>query len=129
MSKEQRKKYNKTYRDKNPEKIKELQATWRGNNKDKIKVLNAKNFSATAQKQRRRNEKAYLIALAGGRCIKCGYNKSQWALSFHHTDPNEKDGNISNMTLKNAIEELKKCILLCANCHYELHEKLEFGRD
>ena len=40
---------------------------------------------------KRRAIKKMLIERAGGRCVRCGYNKSQRALEFHHQDPNEKD--------------------------------------
>lgn len=62
----------------------------------------------------------------GGCCERCGYNKCIKALEFHHLDPSKKDFTISNdhFRLKEAIEESKKCILLCANCHRELHDNI-----
>ena len=62
----------------------------------------------------------------GGYCQKCGYNKCLKALEFHHLNPSQKDFTISNdhFRLKDAIEESKKCILICANCHRELHDGL-----
>ena len=76
---------------------------------------------------KRRAIKKMLIERAGGKCVKCGYSKSQRALEFHHQDPNEKDFGISR-TLTKSIETLKKeadkCILLCSNCHAEEHERL-----
>ena len=59
-------------------------------------------------------------------CAVCGYNKCASALDFHH-DGN-KEYNIANarnsMGLKRLIEEMDKCIVLCRNCHAELHENL-----
>ena len=62
----------------------------------------------------------------GGKCMRCGYNKCIKALEFHHLDPSQKDFTISNDHFKliDAIEESKKCIMLCANCHRELHDNL-----
>lgn len=62
----------------------------------------------------------------GGKCIKCGYNTCLKALEFHHIDPTQKDFTISNdhFKLLDAIEESKKCVLLCSNCHKELHDNL-----
>lgn len=62
----------------------------------------------------------------GGRCVRCGYNKCIKALEFHHIDPSQKDFTISNdhFKLLDAIEESKKCILICSNCHKELHDNL-----
>lgn len=60
----------------------------------------------------------------GGQCIRCGYSKCLKALEFHHVDPNEKEFTISNdhFKLSEAVEEIKKCILICSNCHRELHD-------
>ncbi len=62
----------------------------------------------------------------GGKCVVCGYDKYLGALHFHHLNPNEKDFTISNDRIKlvEAVEESKKCILLCANCHAEVHAGL-----
>ena len=71
--------------------------------------------------------KADYIQYLGGTCDFCGYGKSQWALEFHHKDPNEKDLNFKSIRywgLEKAKEELDKCILLCANCHREEHERI-----
>ncbi len=59
-------------------------------------------------------------------CSICGYNKCDKALHFHHLDPNEKEITISRLrshAVDRLIEEIEKCIVLCANCHYELHER------
>ena len=62
----------------------------------------------------------------GGKCEKCGYNKYLGALEFHHLNSEEKDFTIGNrdFRLKECIQESKKCILLCSNCHKELHANL-----
>ena len=62
----------------------------------------------------------------GLKCQKCGYDKCGASLEFHHIDPNEKDETISRMisnnyTLDLVKEEIKKCIVLFANCHHEFH--------
>jgi hypothetical protein len=76
----------------------------------------------------RRKTKQRAVNLLGGSCIKCGYSKSLRALEFHHKDPNEKDIQISvsnNVAWSRIEEELKKCILVCSNCHAEIHEEIE----
>ena len=67
-----------------------------------------------------------LKIMIGGECIRCGYSKCSKALEFHHIDSSKKDFTISNdhFKLQDAINEAKKCILLCANCHRELHDNL-----
>ena len=66
---------------------------------------------------------------AGGECSKCGYDKCYDALEFHHIDPETKKGQVFQLlrwySYKTAEQEADKCILLCANCHRELHAKKE----
>lgn len=61
---------------------------------------------------------------AGGKCSKCNNNNIR-ILQFHHKDPKQKDFNISNFYNNKDInilrKEISKCILLCPNCHAELH--------
>ena len=59
----------------------------------------------------------------GGCCQYCGYNKCMGALEFHHLDPKKKDFGIAAVTRswENIKDELDKCILVCANCHREIH--------
>lgn len=80
---------------------------------------------------RQRKLKQLAIDYKGGKCEKCGYNKCNSALEFHHINPKEKDFSISKLkrySFSNKIKkELDKCMLLCANCHREIHnENLEF---
>jgi len=75
----------------------------------------------------RQRKKEELVRLFGGECVICGYNRSNWALEFHHRDPSQKDFSISgkNIVSMNAyIEEAKKCVLVCSNCHKEIHAGL-----
>lgn len=69
--------------------------------------------------------KRRLIELKGGKCEICGYDKCEDALHFHHKDPTTKKFNLSehsnSLTWENYLEESKKCQLLCANCHAEIH--------
>lgn len=61
---------------------------------------------------------------AGGRCVICGYDRHIGALHFHHLDPDQKSFSIAHggitRSLARAREEVKKCVLLCANCHAEV---------
>lgn len=62
----------------------------------------------------------------GGKCKLCGYNKCVTALEFHHLDINEKEGIVSNSygTVEKSLIEAEKCILVCSNCHREIHAGL-----
>lgn len=85
------------------------------------------NGSAEYQKAKKRAIKHQLIVYKGGKCERCGYNKCEGALQFHHKDPNEKEFTISQINLNQIVDmealyhEVDKCELLCANCHAEEH--------
>lgn len=79
-------------------------------------------------KRWRKAMKARMIRAMGGKCVCCGYNKCNEALDFHHINPAEKEfsfnrvrGNPKSWIL--IVKELRKCVLVCANCHREI----EFG--
>jgi len=76
----------------------------------------------------RRRTKRRSIEYLGNECTECGYSRCDAALEFHHTDPSQKDFSISNAgntrSWQRVREELDKCILLCANCHRELHAEI-----
>ena len=64
------------------------------------------------------------IEYLGGKCVCCGYDKYYGALSFHHPNPEEKEIEWTKMRLitwKNVLKELDKCVLVCSNCHAEIH--------
>ena len=72
--------------------------------------------------------KLELITYKGGKCEICGYNKNLSALNFHHIDSSEKSFSIDGRLLANKkkedlIDEANKCMLLCANCHQEIHHE------
>ena len=71
-----------------------------------------------------------LIKERGGCCERCGYNKCNDALQWHHKDPTQKDFGISSKRgspMAKLREEADKCLLLCANCHAETHFELRIG--
>lgn len=62
------------------------------------------------------------------KCEICGYNNSPSILEFHHKKRSKKykEVNALSKTLKNIEtikKEIRKCILVCPNCHAELHSK------
>ena len=73
---------------------------------------------------RRRRVKELLVAEAGGCCQICGYRRYAGALQFHHVDPAQKHFAFGRRGLAMSIDsfrdELRKCVLLCANCHAEV---------
>jgi predicted HNH restriction endonuclease len=77
-----------------------------------------RNFEAS---QKRAALKKRAVNHLGGRCRICGYD-NHVALEFHHIDPREKGFEISDVQAwARIVEELKKCELVCSNCHREIH--------
>ena len=74
----------------------------------------------------RKRTKLKLVEYKGGGCEICGYNKCIEALEFHHIDETTKEFPVSGSTrsLERQKKEADKCIMLCANCHRELHAGL-----
>jgi hypothetical protein len=83
-----------------------------------------------AVSKKRRKIKEELVKYKGGKCEVCGYCKCIAALEFHHVDFTEKDFNISKdgltRSVEKAKEEVDKCILICSNCHRELHYQEDY---
>ena len=81
--------------------------------------------SAKAVSDYRRRRKENLIKVCGNKCALCGYNKLPAGLEFHHIDPNQKEYGIASKGTCHAIDkdlaEVRKCLLVCANCHREIH--------
>lgn len=102
------------------------------------KAFRKQRKTTTAKKLRSKRRKRTLIKLKqkaidflGGCCKKCGYQKSLAALTFHHRDPKNKEfeiGAIIDHSWDKVEKELRKCDLLCFNCHMELHYE-EDGND
>lgn len=58
------------------------------------------------------------------KCEICGESRP-WCLDFHHINPLEKENEVVNLieSPRKLKEEIKKCIVLCSNCHRDLHYK------
>lgn len=83
--------------------------------------LDRRNKAVQARMKIRKQE---IIDKFGGKCLDCGGIFPSAVYDFHHLDPNEKEYNpsyMAKMNPKRAEEELKKCVLLCANCHRVRH--------
>ena len=77
-----------------------------------------------AQTRRALERKRALVALKGGGCQQCGYDRNLAALEFHHVGPKSfplDASHLSNSSMKRNLKEVEQCMLLCANCHREWH--------
>ena len=77
-------------------------------------------------KEYRKRIKLESIKYKGNCCKNCGYSKCIDALEFHHIDPSEKEFSISGgiKSWDRVKIELDKCVLVCSNCHREIHAGL-----
>lgn len=76
-------------------------------------------------KQWRKKVLAGIKSAFKSKCGICGYDKCLSALDLHHLDPLAKEFNISSGNKNNwalLCEEAQKCVLLCSNCHREVHQ-------
>lgn len=96
--------------------------------KDKRKYLDRRDYLIEAVKKRRIFLKAKAIKYKGGKCFFCGYNRLKDTLEFHHLDKRKKEFGLSLKGLTRSWDkiekELDKCLLVCANCHREIHAGL-----
>lgn len=64
-------------------------------------------------------------AYKGNKCQCCGYDNYIGALEFHHVDPQQKDFGVASKGYTHSWDkvkqEIQKCVLVCANCHREIH--------
>lgn len=94
--------------------------------KEKRTYSDRAEYLKEAVKKRRIKIREMACEYAGGKCTICGYSKCKRALSFHHKDPKKKDFGLSDGGITRSWEktrkEIDKCVLLCMNCHMEVHD-------
>lgn len=79
---------------------------------------------AEQSKQKRNNIRKLCYEYLGNKCSKC--NEKLDIYEFHHINEKEKlfeisEGIVKNLSFKKLKPELDKCILVCPNCHQEIH--------
>lgn len=95
------------------------QKRYRKNNPDRIRDTKRSYY---------RVRKLEAMKLLGNKCHFCGVRydgKNAPIFEFHHTNPKEKEQGVTrmltNQAWKRTKKELKKCVLVCANCHNQQH--------
>lgn len=82
---------------------------------------------ANTIKALRKAMKKAAVKRKGGKCERCGYNKCLDALHFHHINSDEKEFGLAQSGYTHSwetyLEEVNKCLLVCANCHAEIHSE------
>lgn len=98
------------------EKQNAYQRQWYARNKEKAKA--AVNANKRRYRERWREYKATLS------CTNCGFNHPD-ALEFHHVIKSPDNRTVNSLLRKDAykavMEEIQKCVVLCANCHRVHH--------
>ena len=92
---------------------------------DKRTYADRAEYLIKAVAKRRRKLKEMVVKYKGGKCIICGYNKYFGAFDLHHRKDSKKEFGLSTRGLTRSWERIKKeadkCLLVCANCHREIH--------
>jgi hypothetical protein len=98
--------------------------------KEKRTYRDRAEYLKKAVAERRRKLKAMVVEYRGGKCVLCGYKKCISALDLHHIDESQKKFGLSVRGVTRAWEKVKaeadKCVLVCANCHREIHAGVAF---
>lgn len=103
-----------------------------------VRYVDKKRLILTSDQKKKRNYinvKSYIkkiklkaIEYKGGKCEICGYDKCVRSLDFHHINPKEKEFGIGSGVCKSWKKikiELDKCMLVCKNCHGEIHHNID----
>ena len=137
-SKEQKREYDKRYRELNKEKKSEQNRKWNEENKEKKAEYNKKwreenkeerakygkkwreenrEHTIEYKREKRKRWRSKCVEYLGGKCVKCGTTHN---LQFDHIKREGKKYEITRRlsnNLNNLKEELDKCQLLCYDCH------------
>ena len=108
----------KEYYEKNKDKIRKYQQEYYKDNPDKVKA------HTDWVKQKRLRVSGYKVNIG---CQICGYRKCSDALDFHHSSSDNKIIDVNRLRERkweDFLSEAKKCIVVCRNCHAEIHYKL-----
>ncbi len=93
--------------------------------RDSRKYADRRDYLLAAVQKRRKVVRQKALAHKGSKCELCGYDRWLEALEFHHPDGEAKEFGVSSRGYTRSWErvkaELDKCVLLCANCHREIH--------
>ena len=95
---------------------------------DKRTYADRREYLKKAVAKRRKKIRQIAIDFLGGNCCYCQYDRCSAALDFHHIDKSQKKFGLSQSGMTRSWEktkqELQKCILVCSNCHREIHAGL-----
>lgn len=104
----------KEYYQKNKARVIERTKQWAKDNPEKRREI--------VREMRNRRYQEFLKLKESLSCIICGESDPA-CIDFHHLDENQKEYQISDLVMsrEKMVEELKKCVPICANCHRKIH--------
>lgn len=105
--------------------------------KEKNKEYSRKHYEKNREKviasnneAKARGKEKWDLYKSGLKCARCPENHVA-TLDFHHVNPEDKEYSVadlvSNKMFTKAYKEIKKCIVLCSNCHRKLHYEEKIG--
>lgn len=81
----------------------------------------------------RKRIKIALVTAFNNKCAYCGLEDNPVLYDFHHLNPDEKEFGIGSSSTTRSrqayLDEAKKCVLLCSNCHRRIENKLITTKD
>ena len=87
-------------------------------------LKNKDKYRESSKNSRERKREWYEEIMKDKQCTKCGESDIA-CLDWHHLNPSQKEETISfmlsNRGKQTILEEMKKCVCLCSNCHRKLH--------
>jgi len=133
VTREQKKEYNKKYYEKNRDKLLTHKKEYNQKHRERIKQYAREYSKKYSREHKEQINKACRIRthaimghckdVRGNKCEMCGRLDG---LDFHHKNPKDKRFKISSRyyLTDSLLEELKKCFLVCKNCHQKRHKEL-----
>ena len=79
----------------------------------------------SANNKKRMEKRSAKLAALKTPCVVCGWFDHPVGIDFHHLDPSTKSftiGREQNRRWDSVVEEVNKCVCLCACCHRMVHK-------
>ena len=87
----------------------------------KYEGMSAQEQKAAYYQAKKANRRAFLAELKDKPCMDCGGRFPAVCMDFHHRNGDGKKFSFGTRSKALVLEEIKKCDLICANCHRLRH--------
>jgi hypothetical protein len=104
---------------------------WYHSHKDQIRIKSKQKYLSIKKEMLRRRHLLQQIKIDRG-CQRCGFKSIEpYLFDFHHLTKDKKIGlgstALTGYSIKHIMEEIDKCIVVCALCHRRIHHRLRLG--